>query len=199
LKPYLARSISRGTARTRARKSRGHQPFSAHSYHNFASPRSDWAATTPLPVTTQGKSSWTNQYYGQYSRGKLTVDSEYRRYWDSFVVDDLFPSTEDMRGWYVAGSYQLLKRLQLGSYYSRYQISYFMAGYGLPPAYGHDYDKMVTVRIDLNRVVNIKMEGHFMDGYGLPEDYPNGFYLGDNLTGLKPNTTALVVKTGFSF
>jgi len=47
--------------------------------------------------------------------------------------------------------------------------------------------------------MNVKVEGHFMDGYGVPGYYPDGFYYVDNLQGLKPNTNALVVKTGFNF
>jgi hypothetical protein len=37
-----------------------------------------------------------------------------------------------------------------------------------------------------------------MDGYGA-DPYPNGFYPQVNPTGFKPNTNALVVKTGVSF
>jgi hypothetical protein len=47
--------------------------------------------------------------------------------------------------------------------------------------------------------MNVKLEGHFMDGYGVPGYYPDGFYNVDNPQGLKPNTNALVVRTGFNF
>jgi hypothetical protein len=71
---------------------------------------------------------------------------------------------------------------------------------GLAPAYsGHVYDKVVTGRVDLNRFINVKVEGHFMDGYGVPGYYPSGFYQVDNPEGLKPGTNALVVRTGFNF
>ena len=69
----------------------------------------------------------------------------------------------------------------------------------IPAGTGHDYDKVLTLRYDLNRFMNVKVEGHFMDGYGMPNDYPNGFYSVDNRQGLKPNTNALVVKTSFKF
>jgi len=57
----------------------------------------------------------------------------------------------------------------------------------------------VTARVDLNRFVNVKLEGHFMDGYGVPGLYPSGFYAVDNPEGLKNNTNAFVLRTGFNF
>jgi len=151
------------------------------------------------PYHEWSRADWTNQYYGQYTRDKLQIDSEYRRYWrDQVIYSGAFRAQTDVRGWYVAGAYRIAKRLQLGSYYSRYSL------YGPPQniggiVSGHTYDKVVTGRVDLNRFMNVKVEGHFMDGYGVPIFYPSGFYLVDNPQGLKPDTNALVVKTGFNF
>jgi hypothetical protein len=145
------------------------------------------------------KSAWTNQFYGQYTWKKLVLDSEYRHYYLNALANGGPAGFEtDVRGWYVGGSYQIVKHFQLGSYYSHYGIT-VPANYVIPTGAGHDYDKVVTARFDLNRFFNIKVEGHFMDGHGLPDDYPNGFYSVDNPQGLKPNTTALVVKTSFKF
>jgi len=151
---------------------------------------------------------WLNQYYGQYSKGRLHLDSEYRRtYIDAVGFNGTSPVQFDVRGWYVAGSYRVAKRLQLGSYYSHYAMTAHYAGIlGLvEPSRtdtsrpeNHIYDKVVSARIDLNRFWNVKVEGHFMDGYG-DGPYPDGFYPGDNPTGFKPNTNALVVRTGLSF
>jgi hypothetical protein len=143
-------------------------------------------------------SDWTNQYYGQYSRNKLVVDAEYRRYWTDLGTQGVSMIEEDVRGWYVAGSYHVAKRVQVGSYFSHYWINYPISGL-LPSGTGHDYDKVITVRFDPNRFTNIKVEGHFMDGYGLPDQYPNGFYAANNPQGFKPNTNALVIKAGVHF
>jgi hypothetical protein len=92
-----------------------------------------------------------------------------------------------------------MKRLEIGSYYSHYTItSTFlkMPDTSLPA--GHNYDKVVTGRVDINRFWNVKVEGHFMNGYGYGP-YPNGFYPQENPDGFAPNTNALVVKTGFNF
>jgi hypothetical protein len=126
------------------------------------------------------------------------VDTEYRRYWTDLGMQGVSMVQEDVRGWYVAGSYQIAKRFQVGSYFSHYWIN-FPNGAFYPPGTGHDYDKVITVRFDPTRYMNIKVEGHFMDGYGMPYEYPNGFYPGNNPQGLQPNTNALVIKGGFNF
>jgi hypothetical protein len=161
-------------------------------------------SATPQPYHEWSKADWTNQYYGQYLHDKLQIDSEYRRYWryqENYSGIGIVQT--DVRGTYVAGSYRLTKWFQAGSYYSRYSIwaAFAFPAFGVPltPSTGHTYDKVVSGRFDLNRFVNIKVEGHFMNGIGLPGFYPDGFYNAVNPQGLKPNTNALVVKTGFNF
>jgi hypothetical protein len=161
-----------------------------------------------VPYSESSKADWTNQFYGEYTAGRFRIDSEYRRYWRN---QELFSGTSesfaDVRGWYVSGAYRICKRLQIGSYYSHYTISNVVTGAlsafyppatdtGLPT--NHDYDKVVTGRVDLNRFWNLKIEGHFMNGYG-SGPYPNGFYTQVNPQGFKPQTNALVVRTSFSF
>jgi hypothetical protein len=107
----------------------------------------------------------------------------------------------------VSGAYRISKRLQVGSYYSHYTITNVVSG-ALAAFYpsstdtglsaDHDYDKVITGRVDLNKFWNVKIEGHFMNGYG-SGPYPNGFYTQVNPQGFKPNTNALVVKTGINF
>ena len=156
-------------------------------------------AGSPYAETLSSKVDWTNQYYAQYTWKKLVLDTEFRHYYLNATAEGTpFGFETDVRGWYVAGSYQVIKHLQLGSYYSHYGIN-VPANYVIPVGTGHNYDKVVTARFDVNRFFNIKVEGHFMNGYGLPDDYPNGFYSVNNPQGLKPNTTALVVKTSFKF
>ena len=100
-----------------------------------------------------------------------------------------------------------MKRLALGSYYSRYSITRVSGGplaayvpnqtdTSLPA--NHIYDKVITARVDLKRFWNVKVEGHFMNGYA-DSTYPDGFYPQVNPQGFKPNTNALVVKTGINF
>jgi len=162
-----------------------------------------------IPFSDWSKADWTNQFYGQYTRGKLRVDSEYRRYVrDQIVFGGTSVNLTDVRGWYVAGSYRVAKRLELGSYYSRYAITSVVGGVlatlGIPQQTdtslpeNHIYDKVVTARVDLNKFWNAKIEGHFMDGYG-NGTYPDGFYPQVNAQGFKPNTNALVIKTSVSF
>jgi hypothetical protein len=100
-----------------------------------------------------------------------------------------------------------MKRLALGSYYSRYSITH-VAGGPLAVLFpdqtdtslsaNHIYDKVITARVDFKKFWDVKVEGHFMNGYG-NSIYPDGFYPEVNPQGFKPNTNALVVKTGINF
>lgn len=152
----------------------------------------------PVDFKFYTKSRFTNQFYGQYSRGKLTLDSEFKRYW-TWGFSGPAVSQTNVHAWYVAGSYQVIKRLTLGSYYSHFWAESPIAGPTQPATTAHSYDKVVSGRFDVNRFFNFNIEGHFIDGVGLPRQYPAGFYIPDNPQGLKPTTNALVVKTSFHF
>ncbi len=158
------------------------------------------------PYSEHSLRDWTNQFYGEYTVGGLRLASEYRRYWrDQSIFNNLFEVTTDVRGWYVSGSYRISKRLELGSYYSRFSNAWTDSLPGLVEAPSqsspdrHLYDKVVTARLDLNRHWNLKFEGHFMDGYGSPGFYPEGFYAQQNPLGLKPKTNMLLIRTGWNF
>jgi hypothetical protein len=149
---------------------------------------------------------WTNQFYGEYTVGKLRLASEYRRYWrDEDIFGNTWEVTTDVRGWYASAEYRISKRLAVGSYYSRWAVAWVdtMAGLVESPSQSapdrHLYDKVVTARVDLTKFWNVKVEGHFMDGYGAPGMYPDGFYTATNLQGLKPTTNLLLVRTGWNF
>jgi hypothetical protein len=153
------------------------------------------------------RADWTNQFYGQYVYGRLRIESEYRRYVrEQWIFSGTSENDDDVRGWYVSGAYRINRRLEFGSYYSRYSITSVNGGElaGFPaqtdtslPA-NHVYDKVITARVDLKTWWNVKVEGHFMNGYGT-STYPDGFYPQVNAMGFKPNTNALVVKTGINF
>ncbi len=152
------------------------------------------------PYHEWSRADWTNQYYGQYSRHKIELEAEYRRYWrDQTVYSGLWSVQTDVRGWYVGASYRISKWFQFGSYYSKHTVD-------VPPMTvypiaqdGHEIDRVVAGRFDLNRFINVKVEAHFIAGYGLPGYYPDGFYVIDNPRGMTPNTKALVVRSGFNF
>ena len=175
--------------------------------HSRAIPNSASAAGSTISVENS-KADWTNQFYGEYTVGKLRIDSEYRRlFHDGIVNHGDIEAITDVRGWYVSGAYRLMKRLALGSYYSRYSITSVSGGpfgFEVPeetdtslPA-NHIDDKVVSARVDLNKFWNAKVEGHFMNGYGA-SSFPDGFYPQVNPQGFKPNTNALVLKTSLNF
>ena len=161
-----------------------------------------------IPYSEYSRADWTNQYYGEYTRNKLQIASEYRRYFrDQMIFGGTSENPIDVRGWYVSGAYRVVRRLQLGTYYSHYTVSSFVKGVlaSLSPVPGpaslpanHVYDKVISARVEINRYWNMKIEGHFMDGYG-NAPYPEGFYPQVNPNGFKTDTNALVIRTGFNF
>ena len=154
------------------------------------------------PVSTGPFEEWTNkdqanQVYGQYTRGNLRLEAEYRRWWrDQQIFNGSFSVTTDTRGWYTLAAYRVSKRLELSSYYSRL-VPDWRADHKLDT--NHLYDKVLTARVDVTRFWTVKLEGHFMDGNSGPGTYPAGFYNSDNPGGMKPKTNLLLIRTGFNF
>jgi hypothetical protein len=137
-----------------------------------------------MPYTEYSRANWTNQFYGEYRFRRLQLDSEFRHYLrDQMIFGGTSENTSDVRGWYVAGSFRILRRLQFGSYDSHYELLNIVKG-PLAPFFpslsntalpsNHIYDKIVTARIDLTSFWNLKIDGHFMNGYAFVS-YPDGF------------------------
>ena len=101
----------------------------------------------------------------------------------------------DQRGWYIAAAYRVCKRLDLGTYHSRFYPDW-QGDHGAPS--GHIVEQTVTARIDLARFWDLKIEGHFIDGFGSPNSF-RGFYPANNPAGLQPKTNLLVIRTGWTF
>jgi hypothetical protein len=152
-----------------------------------------------LPNGEHSKQDWTNDFYGEYSRGNFTLDAEYRRYLrDEIIRNGAGEDLGDFRGWYFAGSYRFTKWFQLGAYYSHFTVtSTFLNITDTSQPNGHDYDKVITDRFDINRFWSVKVECHFMDGYAAGP-FPNGFYPQQNPS-YADNTKALVLLTNFNF
>lgn len=138
--------------------------------------------------------------YADYTVGKWHFDAEYRRniYWldigiVGFPGGFLYDGSD--QGWFASVAYRINKWLELGTYNSRYYVD--NSG-STNPAANHIFDQTATVRFDLTKFWDFKVEEHFINGYG--DVYSaHGFYTSDNPNGLKPKTDLLVVRTGFSF
>jgi hypothetical protein len=101
----------------------------------------------------------------------------------------MVPVPQDLRSWYAMGSYRLLKRLDVGAYYSH--LVNKALDTNLPANYSKD--SVVSGRYDFNAYFYGKIEAHFLHGDGL------GYYADTNPKGLKPNSNMLAAKIGFSF
>jgi hypothetical protein len=137
--------------------------------------------------------------YLEYTIGNLRFDGEYRR---EILVSTSntstgawnAPSGKDIRSGYVALSYRLMKRLEVGSYYSRFYYDW---------ASPHDdpsnyiFDRVATARVDLTNFLDLKVEGHFMEGIMRSATINRGFYVAANANGLQPDTHLLVIRLGY--
>ncbi len=151
-----------------------------------------------LPYSSQTKKYEISQFYLQYVHGGLRLDAEYRRtYLDDLSSDILTPpeTVLDSRSIYGSASYRISKRLELGTYYSRFYLNW--AAKLSDPA-NHIFDKVATARLDLTGHWDLKIEGHFMNGYGASDAF-RGFYLQNNPQGFQPTTNMLVIRTGVEF
>jgi len=158
-----------------------------------------------VPYWEKTKKDQTDQFYGQYTVGNLTLESEYRRYYrDARIFSGAFEQSADVRGWYVAATYRVSKRFAFGSYYSHFVNNWIVTFPDTVEAPNqsdpsrHEYDKVVTARLDVTRYWNVKVEGHFIDGWG-GDQYPAGFYPRDNPGGFAPKTNMILVRTGWNF
>lgn len=135
-------------------------------------------------------------FFGDYERGKLRLSAEmmqldsYQRYEGLQFAGDTLAS----RAWYVMGSYQVAKRLTLGSYYSHY---IYNRNRDFSPTNGMR-SPVVSARVDLKGAWHVKFEGHFIDGRGGEFSFRN-FYPGSNQGGFTRRTNVLIIRTGYNF
>jgi hypothetical protein len=169
--------------------------------------------TGPNHASEESKKNQISQFYVQYTLGDLRIDGEYRRDFRDQLVGGVLalpgaPAVArvsaidwDSRGWYGAAAYRISKRVEMGTYFSWFIPSW---GNSWAADINHIYDKVATVRFDLTRNWNVKVEQHFMDGYGAI-DSARGFYNppgvspGPTVTTFQPKTNMVVVRTGWNF
>ncbi|MEI9975516.1 MAG: hypothetical protein WDO73_27685 [Ignavibacteriota bacterium] len=139
------------------------------------------------------------QYYGQYTLKGFRLDVEYRRnIRDTSLYYTATPTKTpvDTRAWYVAGTYRISKRFEVGAYRSVYIPDDRKP---IEPMSNHQYDTVVGGRVNLTHNWYAKVEGHFFDGAPTVASAARGFYTGANPAGLQNNSRLLVIRTGISF
>ena len=134
----------------------------------------------------------TSAEYAQFRKGKFYFAGEYWRVPIDATLTigpAVIPIPEDLRSWYVMGSYRFWKKFQAGSYYSH--LVNKTGDTARPTNYSKDW--VVSGRYDFNAYFYGKIEGHFLHGDAI------GYYESTNPNGLKPNSDMLAAKIGFSF
>jgi hypothetical protein len=154
---------------------------------------------TNIPYHLRTLSDNTYAYYTEYTRGNFRFDGEYRR--EPVTITTSTPSgvvtpptSREIRDGYVAASYRLSKIFEVGSYYSRYYANWDVLH---SDPLNHVFDYVVTLRADLRKYLDLKVEEHFMNGTMPSAIASRGFYVADNPNGLKPETHLLVVRLGY--
>jgi hypothetical protein len=130
--------------------------------------------------------------YAEWTKGRLHIAGEYWRTPAHPVLtigSTSFPLGLDSRAWYPMVSYQVTKKLQVGSYYSHYVDK----SYDTSQPANYSKDRVVSGRYDFNQYFYGKVEGHFLHGEAL------GYYADANPKGLKPNSNMLAARIGFAF
>ena len=150
------------------------------------------------PYTLTSEPDRVQDYYADYTIGKLRLDAEARWTNTTYAFDVLgntSPAPQSSNGWFASAAYRLSSKLEIGAYNSRFFVAHPQT---TEYAANHIFDQTLTVRYDITHWWDVKVEGHFINGYG--DVYSaRGFYTHDNLDGLKPTTNLLVVRTGFYF
>jgi hypothetical protein len=135
--------------------------------------------------------------YADYLRGKWHFSSEFRRNYNPetyTVLGSTGSTNQSTNGWFGTAAYRVTKRLEIGTYNSRFYVEAPQAPKNT--ASNHIFDQTVTARFDITSWWNVKVEEHFMNGYG--DTYSShGFYSADNPGGLKPTTDMFVIRTAF--
>jgi len=135
---------------------------------------------------------FSQAYYAEWRRGKWYFAGEYWRMPLTVQLQagpDVAVASIDQRSWYLMISYELTKRLQVGTYYSHFINKAGDASQ--PESYSKDW--ALSGRYNFNTNFYGKMEVHFLHGTAL------GYYTETNPDGLKPNAVMLAARIGFTF
>jgi len=177
--------------------------YSYFRFHGYANGHIAVRAGVPLPAPgipfrNNSRNATTNAGYTDFQRGKL------RLFGEIWMIDQLnqltelpsysAPTTYQRRAWYVAGTYRVHPKVELGSYYSDYRSNRnnpFSNSNGIR-------GPVVSARFDVNKYWNVKLESHFIEGHA-DSLSSRTFYLSTNPQGYKPRTNLFLIRTGLVF
>ncbi len=131
-------------------------------------------------------------YYAEWKKGRWYFAGEYWRMPMTVLAQvETVPIAQsvDPRSWYPMISYQLTRKLQLGTYYA-HEVN--KAGNTAQPQ-NYSKDWVMSGRYNFNSNFYGKLEGHFLHGNAI------GYYESVNPDGLKPNTAMMAARIGFTF
>ena len=122
---------------------------------------------------------YRHDFYFDYGLGRFRLSAEFQKYWDETDLWIGSPehlikvasSTQSQLSWYAAASYWIHRRLEVGTYHSRFDATVALR----PALVSHFHEQAVTARWDVNLHRDVKVEDTFMRG--IPNSYSQrGFY-----------------------
>ncbi len=141
--------------------------------------------------------------YGDYTYRRWHFSGEFRREFSPLkLTSSNFPGLvtiyegESNKSGFVSMAFRISKRIELGTYHSRYYVDH--PNTPADPDSNHIYDETATLRFDIKRWWDFKVEGHFIQGYG-DVFSAHGFYGLSNPDGLHSKTNLLVLRSGVNF
>ncbi len=149
-------------------------------------------------VSIRAARNVVTQEYAKFERGKFLAAFELKRMpvGLSFIANTAegpipVPNPVDWRSWYVMTSYQAMKKLQVGTYYSHLVDA--GGGQNTSHSGNHSKDWTISGRYDFNPHFYAKLEEHFVHGTDI------GYYSDSNPNGKKPKSSILAARIGFTF
>ncbi len=132
------------------------------------------------------------QLFAQYQKGRLVLSAEWRVTPVYTAMGNAPATYSPLRTSYAMASYRITSKLTLGTYYDSY-LGFFDQNRLRDDPENYMHDVAVNGRVDANRYLYFKVEGHFIRGNG------QGFYAQNNPNGLETNTRLLLARVGFTF
>lgn len=145
-----------------------------------------------MPIPVEVTYSTQPQLYAQYENGNLTLSAEWRISSVQTAIGPVPPTYNPARAAYAMGSYRVMPKVSVGTYYGR-GLGFFSGNRDRDDPKNYQRDFAINTRFDANRWVYFKLEGHVIHGVN------SGFYPQNNPDGMKEKTNLLLAKVGFTF
>ena len=129
--------------------------------------------------------------YAQYEKGKFVLSGEWRTNPLWMTIGPLPTQNSPLRSVYGMASYRVTNKLTTGAYYER-SLAFLNGGRDRNNPNNYFDNVALNTRLDFNRYLYLKLEGHYMHGTGW------GFYQLNNPDGYQKDTRLFAARLGLT-